>query len=76
MFFKTYSMKHSEISKNWLVIDAKGLVLGRVASLIAKYLRGKHKAAYTAHQDCGDYVIVINADKVALTCLLYTARCV
>ncbi|AZL15973.1 50S ribosomal protein L13 [Rickettsiales endosymbiont of Stachyamoeba lipophora] len=67
MFFKTYSMKQSEVQKNWLVIDAEGLVVGRLASLIAKYLRGKHKASYTAHMDCGDYVIVVNADKVALT---------
>ena len=64
---KTYSMKPSEVNKQWFVIDANGMVLGRMATEIAKILRGKHKAGYTPHIDCGDNVIVINAEKVQLT---------
>jgi large subunit ribosomal protein L13 len=63
----TYSMKASEIKKDWVLIDAEGLVLGRLAAVIATRLRGKHKASYTPHMDCGDNVVVINAEKVALT---------
>ena len=64
---KTYSAKASEIEKKWIVIDAEGLVVGRLASIIAMRLRGKHKPTYTPHMDCGDNVIVINAAKVVLT---------
>jgi large subunit ribosomal protein L13 len=64
---KTYSAKPSEIDKKWLLIDADGLVLGRLASLIAMRLRGKHKPTYTPNMDCGDHVIVVNAEKVQLT---------
>ncbi|TNE34274.1 MAG: 50S ribosomal protein L13 [Alphaproteobacteria bacterium] len=64
---KTYSAKPSEVEKKWLLIDAEGLVLGRLATIIATRLRGKHKPMYTPHIDCGDNVIVINAEKVALT---------
>ena len=64
---KTYSMKPSEVQKRWYVVDAEGLVLGRMAAVIANTLRGKNKPAFTPHVDCGDNVIVINADKVALT---------
>ena len=64
---KTYSAKASEIEKKWVVIDATGLVVGRLASIIAMRLRGKHKPTYTPHMDCGDNVIVINASKVVLT---------
>jgi large subunit ribosomal protein L13 len=64
---KTYSAKASEIEKKWVVIDAEGLVVGRLASLIALRLRGKHKPSFTPHMDCGDNVIVINAAKVVLT---------
>ncbi|GAK44093.1 50S ribosomal protein L13 [Tepidicaulis marinus] len=64
---KTYSAKTAEVEKNWVLIDAEGLVLGRLASIIAMRLRGKHKPTFTPHIDCGDNVIVINADKVALT---------
>lgn len=64
---KTYSMKPSEVEKKWLLIDAEGVVLGRMAAEIAKILRGKHKPGFTPHVDCGDNVIVINADKVHLT---------
>ncbi len=64
---KTYSAKASEIEKKWFVIDADGVVLGRLATQIAIILRGKHKTTFTPHLDCGDNVIVINAEKVALT---------
>ena len=64
---KTYSAKPSEVEKNWYLIDADGVVLGRLASQIAMRLRGKHKPIFTPHIDCGDNIIVINAEKVALT---------
>ena len=64
---KTYSAKASEIEKKWILIDAEGLVVGRLASIISMRLRGKHKPTYTPHLDCGDNVIVINAAKVLLT---------
>lgn len=64
---KTYSAKPSEIEKKWVVIDADGVVLGRLASIISMRLRGKHLPLYTPHVDCGDNVIVINAEKVRLT---------
>jgi large subunit ribosomal protein L13 len=64
---KTLSLKPAEIEKKWLLIDADGLVLGRLASLIANRLRGKHKPTYTPHMDCGDNIIVVNAEKVKLT---------
>jgi len=64
---KTHSLKAGELDKKWLLIDADGLVLGRLASIIALRLRGKHKATYTPHMDCGDHVVVVNAEKVQLT---------
>jgi large subunit ribosomal protein L13 len=64
---KTYSAKPAEIVKKWVLIDASGLVLGRLASIIAMRLRGKHTPRYTPHVDCGDNVIVVNAEKVVLT---------
>jgi large subunit ribosomal protein L13 len=64
---KTFSLKPADVSKKWVVIDADGLVVGRLASIVAMRLRGKHKPAYTPHVDCGDNVIVINADKVRFT---------
>ncbi|GEO99887.1 50S ribosomal protein L13 [Methylobacterium haplocladii] len=64
---KTTSLKPADVEKKWLVIDAEGLVVGRLASIVALRLRGKHKPAYTPHVDCGDNVIVINADKVKFT---------
>jgi large subunit ribosomal protein L13 len=64
---KTYSAKPGEIEKNWVLIDAEGLVVGRLAALIATRLRGKHKPGFTPHIDCGDNVIVINAQKVRFT---------
>jgi large subunit ribosomal protein L13 len=63
----TYSAKPTEIERKWCVVDAKGLVLGRMASIISMRLRGKHKPTYTPHMDCGDHIIVINADKIQLT---------
>ena len=64
---KTFMAKPAEIKRDWYVIDATGISLGRVASKAATVLRGKHKAIYTPNVDCGDYVIIINADKVKLT---------
>ncbi|MGN6103185.1 MAG: 50S ribosomal protein L13 [Devosia sp.] len=63
----TYSAKPSEIEKKWVLIDAENLVVGRLASIVAMRLRGKHKATFTPHMDMGDNVIVINAGKVKLT---------
>jgi len=64
---KTFSAKPSDIEKKWVVIDADGLVLGRLAAIIASRLRGKHKPSYTPHMDCGDNIVVVNAEKVQLT---------
>jgi len=64
---KTYSAKPTEIEKKWILIDAEGLVVGRLASIVALRLRGKHKPMFTPHMDCGDNVIVINAAKALLT---------
>lgn len=64
---KTYSMKPAEVEKKWFLVDAEDLVLGRMAAIIANTLRGKHKPGYTPHVDCGDNVVVVNAEKVALT---------
>lgn len=65
--YKTVSANSATVNKAWLVVDAEGQVLGRLASKIAKILRGKHKPDFTPHVDCGDNVIVINAEKVKLT---------
>ncbi|SMD43353.1 LSU ribosomal protein L13P [Aquiflexum balticum DSM 16537] len=65
--YKTISANDTTVEKNWVVVDAQSAVLGRFASEVAKILRGKHKPYYTPHVDCGDNVIVINADKVRLT---------
>lgn len=65
--YRTQSAKKETVSRTWLVVDAEGQPLGRMASKIATVLRGKHKTSYTPHVDCGDYVIVINAEKVMLT---------
>ena len=64
---KTYAMKAGEIEKKWTVIDAEGIVLGRLASIVANRLRGKHKATFSPHLDMGDNIIVINAEKVQMT---------
>jgi large subunit ribosomal protein L13 len=63
----TFVAKPAEVEKKWIVIDAEGLVVGRLASLIAMRLKGKHRPIYTPHVDCGDNVVVINADKVVFT---------
>ena len=63
----TRSIKPAEVEKKWHLIDAEGLVVGRLAVVIANYLRGKHKPSFTPHVDCGDHVVVINADKVKFT---------
>jgi len=64
---KTFSAKPAEVEKKWVLIDANGAVVGRLAAILARRLRGKHLAIYTPHVDCGDNIIVINADKVVLT---------
>ncbi len=65
--YKTKSIKASEIERNWYVLDAEGATVGRICTKIADVLRGKHKASFTPHMDNGDYVIVINAEKVRFT---------
>ena len=65
--FKTYSAKPAEVERKWYVVDAEGQVLGRMASEIAKVLRGKHKAQFTPHIDTGDFIVVTNAEKIALS---------
>jgi large subunit ribosomal protein L13 len=64
---KTFSATPGDIERGWCVIDADGLVLGRLAALVANRLRGKHKPIFTPHMDCGDHVVIVNAEKVALT---------
>lgn len=64
---KTFSAKPAEVEKKWIIIDGEGVVVGRLASFIASRLRGKHLPTYTPHVDCGDNVILINADKVVFT---------
>ena len=64
---KTYSAKPADIDKKWIIIDAEGVVLGRLATIVANRLRGKHKATFTPHMDMGDNVIIINAEKIQLT---------
>jgi large subunit ribosomal protein L13 len=63
----THSLKPAEVTKDWVLIDAEGVVLGRLASIIAVLLRGKHKPQFTPHVDCGDHVVVVNAEKVHVT---------
>ena len=65
--YKTVSLNNATAEKGWVVVDAAGMVLGRLASDVAKVIRGKHKPGYTPHVDCGDNVIVINSDKIRLT---------
>ena len=64
---KTYSAKPTEVERKWWLIDAEGLVLGRLATTVAKILRGKHKTIFTPHVDTGDHVVIVNAEKVRLT---------
>jgi large subunit ribosomal protein L13 len=65
--YKTVSANKATVNKEWILVDATGMVLGRLASKVAKIIRGKNKPEYTPHVDCGDYVIVINAEKVVFT---------
>jgi len=65
--YKTVSANKATVDKEWVIIDAEGAVLGRLATVVASMLRGKHKTSFTPHVDCGDNVVVINADKVVLT---------
>lgn len=72
--FKTVSLNKATVDKGWVIVDANTKVLGRFASDVAKIIRGKHKPGYTPHVDCGDNVIVINADKIRLTGKKWTDR--
>ncbi len=72
--FKTKNVNKASAEKNWVLVDAEDQVLGRVASEIAKVIRGKHKPSYSPHVDCGDHVIVINAEKVKMTGKKWTDR--
>jgi len=63
----TISIKPADVKKDWVLIDAEGLILGRLAAIVATRLRGKHKPIFTPHVDCGDNIIIVNADKVKLT---------
>src|SRR5690606_2114801 len=63
----TFNLRSEDVAKKWVVIDAEGLVVGRLAAIIARRLRGKHLPTYTPHVDCGDNVVVINAEKAVLT---------
>jgi len=71
---KTYAAKPSEIQRKWWLIDAEGLVVGRVSTIIANLLRGKHKATFSPNLDCGDHVVVINAEKIKLTGKKYAEK--
>lgn len=71
---KTFSQKNETVEKKWILIDAEGLVVGRLASLVALRLRGKHKPTFTPHIDDGDNVIIVNADKVVFTGKKYTDK--
>ena len=64
---KTYTLKQSELEHQWHLVDAEGIALGRLASRVAQLIRGKHKPTFTPHMDCGDFVVVVNAEKVRLT---------
>jgi large subunit ribosomal protein L13 len=72
--YKTTYANNATVEKNWVIVDANAQVLGRVASQIAKVIRGKHKPSYSPHVDCGDHVIVINAEKVKMTGKKWTDR--
>ncbi len=71
---KTYSAKPGEVENKWVVIDAEGVVVGRLASYVAKRLRGKHRAEFTPHVDTGDHVVIVNADKAVFTGKKYTDK--
>lgn len=71
---KSYTAKPDDIVHKWWLIDAEGVVLGRLASQVAKRLRGKHKTTFTPHMDCGDFIVIVNAEKVRLTGRKYSDR--
>lgn len=64
---QTHSIKPADVQKAWIVVDADGLILGRLATIVANRLRGKHKPSFTPHVDCGDHVVIINAEKIRVT---------
>lgn len=64
---RTFSLKAKQVKKDWVLVDAKDMILGRLSAVVASYLRGKHKPEFTPSMDCGDYVVVINAEKVQVT---------
>lgn len=72
---KTFTAKPETVKRDWYVVDATGKTLGRLATELARRLRGKHKAEYTPHVDTGDYIIVLNADKVAVTATSVLTKC-
>ena len=74
MMKTTISLKPADVKKDWVLIDAEGLVLGRLAAIVATRLRGKHKPQFTPHVDCGDNIVIVNAEKVKLTTLIPAAR--
>ena len=71
---KTYSAKAKDIEKKWLLVDAEGLIVGRAAAIIANRLRGKHKPTFTPSMDCGDYVVVVNAEKIVFSGNKFTQK--
>ncbi len=71
---KTYAAKPKEIERKWWIVDAQDLVVGRASSIIANILRGKHKATFTPNMDCGDHVVIINAEKIKLTGKKYAEK--
>ena len=71
---KTYTAKPKELERKWWVIDAENLVVGRLATIVANMLRGKHKATFTPHMDCGDHIVIINAEKVKFTGKKYSDK--
>ena len=73
---KTYSAKAADIHHDWLVVDAENMTLGRLATEIAHRLRGKHKPEYTPHMDMGDYVVVVNCEKIRVTGAKQTTKCI
>ena len=64
---RTFSLKENQVSKNWFIVDAKGLVLGRLSAVVASYLRGKHKPEFSPNMNCGDNVVIVNAEKIQVT---------
>ena len=72
---KTFSAKANEVERDWFLVDANGKTLGRLATEVASRLRGKHKAEYTPHVDTGDYIVIVNAAKIAVLEISLTTKC-